>query len=475
MLINAIIYDKISKHGGKYMKIKFNAFLASIIILTTLSSCSSVSNGLKEGLNSAKSQISSTINDSSSNLLLSKSNSIVSSSQSSKAAVVTQKVSGNLKVSYIDVGQADSILITLNQHSMLIDAGNNEDGTTVVNYIKSQGVSKFDYVIGTHPHEDHIGGLDNVINTFSINTIIMPNITSTTKTFEDVLTAISNKKLKITKPVSGTTYSLDGAVITILAPNNSSYDDLNNYSVVIKLDYGKTSFIFAGDAENISESEMLSKKYNLKSDVLKVGHHGSDSSTTSNFLKAVSPKYAIISVGTGNTYGHPTQNTLNKLSTAGVIVYRTDLSGTIIATSDGNTIKFDKQASPIKPQAPPVSSIVSTVSKVASSNITSSIPTVISSGATATTSNITLVSLTSPISRNAIATIAIKGKPNTEYSIAVHYSSGDSKASGLENKVSDANGDVSWSWKIGGQTTLGTYGITISGGSQTLNSNFTVQ
>ncbi len=201
---------------------------------------------------------------------------------------------------------------------MLIDAGNNNDGYLVVDYLESQGVKKLDYVIGTHPHEDHIGGLDNVINSFDIGKIIMPKVSNNTKTFEDVLNAISNKGLKVTTPIPETNYSLSKAKFKILAPNSASYEDLNNYSIVIKLTFGKNTFLFEGDAEDIPENEMIANGYNLKADLLKVGHHGSNSSTTSDFLKLVSPKYAVISVGLGNTYGHPTPETISKLNNAGI-------------------------------------------------------------------------------------------------------------------------------------------------------------
>jgi competence protein ComEC len=238
--------------------------------------------------------------------------------------------------------------------AILIDAGNNADGNAVVSYIKSQGVKKIDVLVGTHPHEDHIGGMDTVVNSFDIGQIYMPRATTTTKTYEDVLAAISQKGLKITAAKGGQTIDVDPAIkADVLAPNSSTYDDLNNYSVVLKLTYKNTSFLLAGDAEDISEQEMVNKGYNLKADVLKVGHHGSDSSTTPAFLKAVSPKYAVISVGRGNDYGHPAPATLTKLASAGIEIYRTDEAGTIIATSDGNTIRFDKKASPVKAQAPP--------------------------------------------------------------------------------------------------------------------------
>lgn len=263
-------------------------------------------------------------------------------------------ISGALKVHFIDVGQADCILLqTHDGNSMLIDAGNNADAETVVNYIKKQIIEKLDYVIGTHPHEDHIGGLDTVINTFVVEKIIMPKVSHTTQTFQDVLTAIKNKGLKITTPVPGTEYMLGDTSFTVLAPNSENYENLNDYSVVIRLAHGNNAFLFSGDAEAVSENEMLEKKHVLKSDVLKIGHHGSNTSTTDAFLKAVSPKHAVISVGKNNDYGHPNHDVLTRLTSAGVDIYRTDESGTIIITSDGETIKIDKKASPIKPNAPP--------------------------------------------------------------------------------------------------------------------------
>ena len=254
---------------------------------------------------------------------------------------ITKTVNGTLKVSYIDVGQADSILIQQGSSSMLIDAGNNDDSQTVKNYVSNQGITKLDVVVGTHPHEDHVGGLDYIINSFKIGKVYMPKRTATTKTFTDVINAIKSKGLKITAPVPGQSFKLGEATCNILAPNGSGYEDVNNESIVIKVTFGSNSFLFTGDAEDVSEKEMLSKGYALKADVLKVGHHGSYSSTTQEFLNKVNPKYAVISVGKNNSYGHPHKENMDRLKAKNIPVYRTDECGTIIATSNGKNITFN--------------------------------------------------------------------------------------------------------------------------------------
>jgi len=266
-------------------------------------------------------------------------------SQMPGAILEDEKTLSPLEVHFLDVGQADCILIkTPLQKAILIDSGKNSHEDTVVSYIKSQGIDTIDVVVGTHPHEDHIGGLDAVINSFDIDKIFMPKVAYTTKTFEDVLNAIKNKGLKVTTAFEGTNIEVDTNLkVEMLAPNSETYDDINNYSAVIKLSYNNTSFLFTGDAESISEQEMTSRGYDLKADVLKVGHHGSATSTTAFFLNKVSPQYAIISVGKDNSYGHPDNLILNRFKNFGVEVFRTDEDGTIIATSDGETIKFDKK------------------------------------------------------------------------------------------------------------------------------------
>jgi len=261
----------------------------------------------------------------------------------------------NLKVHFIDVGQADSILVQMpDNKSMLIDAGNNDDGELVVSYIKSLGINRIDILVGTHPHEDHIGGMDTVIKSLDIGKVYMPKVSHNTKTFEDVLLAVKSKGLKVSTAQAGVILDAGSSVkAEMLAPNGTGYESLNNYSAVIKVTFGNTSFLLTGDAETESENEMLKKGYDLKSTVLKVGHHGSTTSTSSEFLKAVSPLYAVISSGAGNDYGHPHKETLSRLSKANIKIYRTDESGTIVATSDGSTVSFDKAASSVKVETNP--------------------------------------------------------------------------------------------------------------------------
>lgn len=250
----------------------------------------------------------------------------------------------SLTVRYIDVGQGDCQLITFpNGKNMLIDAGTTDAEKTLPQYLQSLGIGKIDYVIGTHPHEDHIGGLDAVINSFDIGEVYMPKATTTTKTYKDVLLAVKNKGLSINPALGGKTIIDSNSLkAEILAPNSEKYDSINNYSIVLKIQYGDTSFMFTGDAEKLSEKEILNKfgTNKLKSDVLKIGHHGSSTSSSNEFFNAVAPSFAVISCGKDNEYGHPHKEIQNLLEKNNVTTYRTDINGTITAISDGKNIKF---------------------------------------------------------------------------------------------------------------------------------------
>lgn len=271
----------------------------------------------------------------------------VQSGQEEKAAKApdTSKPEGTLEVHYIDVGQGDATLIKCGSHAMLIDGGNNNKGTTVQLYLKKQGVESLDYVIGTHPDADHIGGLDVIVYKYNCEKVIMPDYEKDTRTYQELVDVIHDKNMKITYPVVGEQYALGEAKFTIIAPNSNSYGgNANDYSVAILLEYGKNRFLFTGDAEEASETEMLSNGIELSADVYKVAHHGSRSASTQEFLNAVRPKYAVISCGEGNSYGHPHAEVLNRLRSMGVEVFRTDEQGSIIASSDGENITWNCSA-----------------------------------------------------------------------------------------------------------------------------------
>ncbi|MRX71625.1 MBL fold metallo-hydrolase [Bacillus lacus] len=256
--------------------------------------------------------------------------------------------SANLQVHYIDVGQGDAMLLKLpNGQNMVIDAGDNQYGQSVVNYIKNQGVSHIDYVVGTHPHADHIGGLDDVIKSFSIGKIYMPSQTSTSQTYLDVINAINAKKLTITRAAAGvsiinTTVSGKTFQMFMTGPVKN-YSNTNDNSAVIKAVYGSTSFLFTGDAEHAAETDMINAGYDLRANILKVGHHGSDTSTSTAFLNKVNPSASVISVGS-NSYGHPTSSTINRLLNMGSKIYRTDMNGTVIITTSGSGWLVNKSA-----------------------------------------------------------------------------------------------------------------------------------
>lgn len=259
-----------------------------------------------------------------------------------KDDTATVQLTDTLTVHFLDVGQGDCTLITCGEHAMLIDAGDNNMGTTVEMYLKKQNITKLDYVIGTHPDADHIGGMDVVIYKFDCDTIILPEFEKDTKTYRDVIDTINNKNYKITRPKAGQTYSLGQAQFTIISPVSDDYgDDANNYSVGIRLVFGDTSFLLAGDAEEEAEEDMLESGEELKADVYKASHHGSKSSNTEEFMEAVRPEYAVISCGEDNTYGHPHAQTLNTFRSMGIKVFRTDEQGAIIIKSDGKELTFN--------------------------------------------------------------------------------------------------------------------------------------
>lgn len=260
--------------------------------------------------------------------------------QSAEPPIQTKSASeepcaGQLTAHYIDVGQGDCEFIELpNNETMLIDAGDSGSGPEITAYIKNLGYDTINYLVATHPHADHIGGMSYVITNLNIVHMYMPEKSTDTKTFENLLQTILDMNIKVKKAESGTEIlNTENLKIGILAPDSETYKNLNNYSAVIKMDYKNTSFLFMGDAEKEVEEKLPNKE--IQTDVLKVGHHGSDTSSTAAFLEKVSPKYAVISCGKNNRYGHPDSITLQNLESVGSVILRTDLDGTIIIRSDG--------------------------------------------------------------------------------------------------------------------------------------------
>lgn len=248
----------------------------------------------------------------------------------------------DLKVHFIDVGQGDSIFVELpNGQNMLIDAGEKEYKTKVESYIKDCGYSKIDFLVASHPHSDHIGGLSHIVDAFDINNVYMPKVLHNTKTFEKLLQAISDKGLKIKNAVAvENMLKEDNLSMDIIGPVEIDEEELNNSSAVIKLTYGETSFLFLGDAE---KEELNSIKADMSATVLKVAHHGSKTSTYTEFLNKVRPSVAVISVNDENSYNHPNKDVVKMLEQSGAKLYRTDFDGTVVVTSNAEKVSVETE------------------------------------------------------------------------------------------------------------------------------------
>lgn len=250
-------------------------------------------------------------------------------------------VEGEAEFHFIDVGQGDAALIRTAEGHVLIDAGTNDSEDALITYLKSEGIKELAYAVFTHPHEDHIGGADAVLAYCDVKNVILPERTSTTGDYTRMMDAIEEEGAKVIIAVPEAVYTVGGLQLTILGPIGSGYTDLNNDSVVLRADFGESSVLYTGDAEDVSEEEMVARyalSGKLDCDLLKVGHHGSDSSSTDDFLRAVSPNMAVISCGEGNTYGHPKQEILIRLNRYGVAYWRTDLEGSVVLVSDGENL-----------------------------------------------------------------------------------------------------------------------------------------
>ena len=248
-----------------------------------------------------------------------------------------------LMISYMDVGQGDAAYIKVNGNDILIDAGPRSNSKELLEQLKAKNIDDFELVIATHPHEDHIGGMVDVFKEYEVKAFYSPKITHTTKTYENLVKAVKDEGLKTKELKGGMVIDLgEGAKFEVFTPQKSEYEELNDYSPIMKLSFGYTSYLFTGDAEKLAEEEALAKyKTSLDSDVIKFGHHGSSSSSSNAFIEAVSPKYGIISCAKDNKYGHPHRETLDIIKKYNIKTFRTDTDGEIILTSDGKSITFN--------------------------------------------------------------------------------------------------------------------------------------
>ena len=275
----------------------------------------------------------------------------------SSAAAAVDTVEAPFEMHFIDVGQALSVLVECDGQYMLYDGGNVDDGSLIVSYLQSQGVEQLEYVFCSHAHEDHVGGLAAALAYFPAYHVYSPVTEASTKCFKDFVKYTQQQGLQVEVPAVGTTWPLGGATVTMVGPV-AQYSDTNDPSIVLRIEYGSTSFLLTGDMEKTAETDLVNSGVNLRADVLQVGHHGSSTSTGYLFLNSVLPEMAVISCGVNNKYGHPHQETLSILRDAGVDVYRTDLQGTITIGSDGQNYTVgtehfaeDAQLNPTDPAA----------------------------------------------------------------------------------------------------------------------------
>jgi competence protein ComEC len=386
-----------------------------------------------------------------------------------------------IQVHFINIGQGDSILILAPGHiAVLIDGGYGGMGT--VEYLQALGVERVTLMVATHPHADHIGGLVDVLHAIPVDEVVTNGRSYTTQVYEQFLDAIAASKARYREVHLGDTLSAGDMTFQVLNPESGeSYSDVNDSSIVLRLVHGPTSFLFTGDAESVAERHMLASNQTLQATILKVGHHGSHTSSTPEFLEAVQPEVAIYSAGVNNPYGHPHQSTLDALARVHATVYGTDVNGTVVVTAEDSGYKVVTQKS-LGSRAPPQKKVTPTKMPRPSPSATVrskqtpttiSVKTVIPRASTTASATsrppvsagelpLEVVSLTSPASRNSYATLAIKTVPGAECTITVLYKSGSSVAAGLGPKVADAQGGVSWRWKVGGNTTPGTWKIIIT-------------
>lgn len=274
--------------------------------------------------------------------------------QNAPESVVSQDE--ELVLTMIEVGQADSFLLEQGDMTALIDCGTRSSGDDVVKYLKSQGIKRIDYLFGTHPHDDHMGGMYDVIMNIEVEKVIIPEVSveqQTSAWYMKLMNELKNGGKNEKRPnyggydveyvTLGTVYKLGDATIKVIGPMDDYYEDINNYSIVLKVTFGQMDVIMTGDAEAEAEAQILKSGENIDAEILKVGHHGSDTSSSEEFLDAISPDYALISAEVGNKFNHPTENTMEKLKEREIEVYRTDENGTVVVTITATDASFSTE------------------------------------------------------------------------------------------------------------------------------------
>jgi competence protein ComEC len=333
---------------------------------------------------------------------------------------------GILQVHFIDVGQGDAVLIlTPDGKAGLIDGGESGSGTR--QYLRDKGVKRLDLLVATHPHDDHIGGLPEILKAVPVARVATNGEAHTTSSYENFLDAVISAKADYIEVKQGDKLELGEITLQVLHPGDRFVQSMNENSVVLRLEYGKISFLFMGDAEKGAESRLVSDRAALQADILKVGHHGSRSSSTLPFLEAVRPSIAVYSAKSGNKYGHPHPESLQSLASVGTMVYGTDIHGTVVVTTDGQTFQVETKRR-------------ETVEAL----------------------SLQILSVTSPVAPGGDASVRIKTIPGANAQIRVHTKSGVSQAKGLEDSPADKDGYVVWNWKVGSSTAEGTWRIEIS-------------
>ena len=355
----------------------------------------------------------------------------------------------SVEVDFINVGQGDAILIQSSDGTnVVIDGG--EQGSGELQYLQSKKVSKIDLMFATHPHSDHIGGLVDVLNAIPTSEVVTNGQAHTTGVYEKFLDGIANAKAEYVEAKRGDTVKAGSLTFEVLSPVTAVGDDLNNNSLVLRLVVGKVVILFTGDAQTDAEGSMVAAGLPLKADILKVGHHGSTTSSSATFLNLVRPAVAVYMAGLNNQYNHPRPETLAALTAIGAKIYGTDVNGTIVVTTDGNSYQVKTAKTAPQPEASPQ-------------------PTAPSAGSTTLA-----ISVTSPVRAGSTATLTATAAPGASCDITVYYKSGPSKAAGLDPKTADGSGNVSWSWKVGASTSAGDWRIVVSCGDMTKETTFTV-